>query len=63
MSVARFEARCITLSHRLFWKMSEKDFWAVASVIMFMELDLSSITVKAVQFPSSGAIQRVYQME
>lgn len=43
--------------------MSEKDFWAVASVIMFMELDLSSIMVKAVQFPSSGAIQRVYQME
>lgn len=49
MSSARPGAGYITQNHRLFWKTNEKDFWAVTSLIMFIELDLASVMAKATQ--------------
>lgn len=42
MSTARPDAWCITQIHRLFWKHKrDLDFWAVASVIMYIEMGLA----------------------
>lgn len=49
MFSARPGAGYITLNHRLFWKTHERDFWAVATLIIFIELDLASVMAKAIQ--------------
>lgn len=55
MSTARPEAGYVTLSHRYFGNIKESGFWAVGSVIIYMELDLASVMVKATPLPSPSA--------